>query len=148
MKNQINILNITGAAVSASLMVLSYFLPSLNAFCLSKKMSVFKIQKDYIPQKQLSLESNKKVFHPTLVTTYISPVINQEKASPKQITSLDKQKQEQQTTQLADKCKQPSESSGCPKNLEYFTMRPRPKQTPEECIACENLITCICLVDK
>jgi hypothetical protein len=37
-----------------------------------------------------------------------------------------------------------SSASGCPKNLAYFSQRPRPKQTPEECITCKNLISCVC----
>jgi hypothetical protein len=148
MKNQINILNITGAVVSASLMIFSYFLPSLNAFSLAKKMSMPKIQKVHIPWKLPSLKSNKKTFHSTLAATCIPPSINQEKTPPKQIASLDKQKQESQSTQLAEKCEEPSKSNGCPKNLEYFTQRPRPKQTPEECITCKNLIACVCLIDN
>jgi hypothetical protein len=37
-----------------------------------------------------------------------------------------------------------SKANGCPKNLDYFTQKPRPKQVPEECITCKNLITCVC----
>ncbi len=48
MKNQINILNITGAIVSASLMVFLYFLPSLNALYLAKRRSISKTQKAQI----------------------------------------------------------------------------------------------------
>ncbi len=39
-------------------------------------------------------------------------------------------------------------SNGCPKNLAYFTMRPRPKLTPEECFSCKKLITCVCLTSN
>jgi hypothetical protein len=147
MKNQINILNITGAVVSASLMVFLYFLPSLNALSLAKRRSFSKIQKVQI-QKKPSLERNKKLVHSTLAEVHISPNITQEKPIPKQITSLETQKQEDQSTKLTEKCEEHTESIGCPKNLEYFTKRPRPKQTPVECFSCRNLITCVCLTDK
>ena len=48
-----------------------------------------------------------------------------------------------------DKCQQtPEKSNGCPKNLDYFTQKPRPKQTPEECFTCKNLIACVCNTDN
>ena len=147
MKNQVNILNITGAVVSASLMVFLYFLPSLNALFLGKRGSVSKIEKVQIEQKP-SLVRNKKLVHSTLAEVDLSSGINQEKPISKQITSFETQKQEGQLIKLAEKCEEHSESIGCPKNLEYFTMRPRPKQTPEECFTCSNLITCVCLTDK
>jgi len=147
MKNQVNILNITGAVVSASLIVFLYFLPSLNALSLAKRRSISKIKKFQIQQKP-SLEKNNKLVHSTLAEVHISPVINQEKPIPKQITSLETQKQEDQLSKLAEKCEEHTESIGCPKNLEYFTQRPRPKQTPDECFTCSNLITCVCLTDK
>jgi hypothetical protein len=171
MKNQINVLNIAGAVTSASLIVLMYFLPPLNAFSLAKKRGVFKTPKIQIRQK-LSLAINKKFVHSPLAYVHSSPNINQEKKIPKQTSSLEIQKQEDQTKKLAEKCEKkqtsslemqkqedqskklaekcekPSESNGCPKKLDYFTKRPRPKQTPEECFSCRNLITCVCLTDK
>ena len=147
MKNQINILNIAGVAVSAGLIVFLYFLPSLNAFSLAKRRCISKTQKAPIQQK-LSSKGKKELFHSTLADTCSTSRINQEETSPGQITSIKTQKQENQPTQLAEKCEELSESNGCPKNLEYFTKRPRPKQTPEECITCKNLITCVCLIDS
>jgi hypothetical protein len=147
MKNQINILNITGAVVSASLIVFLYFLPSLNALSLGKRRGISKFEKVQIQQK-LSLVRNKNLVNSTLAEVYISPDMNQEKLISKQITSFETQKQEEQLTKLAEKCEERTESIGCPKNLEYFTQRPRPKQTPEECFTCRNLITCVCLTDK
>lgn len=41
-----------------------------------------------------------------------------------------------------------SESHGCPKNLVYYHQKPRPKQTPEECMTCSNLIACVCLTSN
>jgi len=167
MKNQINILNISGAVVSASLMVFLYFLPSLNAVSLVKRRGIFETLKIQIRQK-LSSVRNKKLVHSTLADSLIFPNLNQEKKTPKQIPSLEIQKinqekktpkqipsleiqninQEGQSTKLAEKCKEPFESNGCPKNLDYYTKRPRPKQMPEECFTCRNLITCVCLTDK
>jgi len=160
MKNQVNILNISGAVASASLMVFLYFLPSLNAVSLAKRRGIFKTPKIQIRQK-LSSVRNKKLVHSTLADSHIFPNLNQEKKTPKQIPSLEIQNinQEGQSTKLAEKCKEPStklaekceepsESNGCPKNLDYYTKRPRPKQMPEECFTCRNLITCVCLTDK
>jgi hypothetical protein len=42
----------------------------------------------------------------------------------------------------------PSDTNGCPKNLDYYTQKPRPKQAPEECIACKKLIPCVCLTSN
>ena len=160
MKNQVNILNISGAVASASLMVFLYFLPSLNAVSLTKRRGIFKTPKIQIRQK-LSLVRNKKLVHSTLADNHIFPNLKQEKKTPKQSPSLEIQNinQEGQSTKLAEKCKEPStklaekyeepsESNGCPKNLDYYTKRPRPKQMPEECFTCRNLITCVCLTDK
>ena len=158
MKNQVNILNISGAVASASLMIFLYFLPSLNAVSLGKRS--FKIPKIQIRQK-LSSVRNKKLVHSTLADNHIFPNLKQEKKTPKQSPSLEIQNinQEGQSTKLAEKCKEPStklaekyeepsESNGCPKNLDYYTKRPRPKQMPEECFTCRNLITCVCLTEK
>jgi hypothetical protein len=46
--------------------------------------------------------------------------------------------------QSMDEVKMPSKSNGCPKNLEYYTMKLRPKSPPTECFTCENLIKCVC----
>ena len=171
MKNQVNILNISGAVISASLIVLLYFLPSLNAVSLAKRREIFKTPKTQIRQK-LSSVRNKKLVHSTLADIHISPNLNQEKKTPKHVPLLEIQninqegqstklaekceepstklaeKCEEPSTKLAEKCEEPSESIGCPKNLDYFTRRPRPKQMPEECFTCRNLITCVCLTDK
>jgi hypothetical protein len=146
MKNQINIVNVAGAAVSASLLVSSCFLPSLSTFSFAKRTTIPQIQKMRIPQKQMNLESNKKIVPAISSTTEISTHINLKKILPKKIASIDKQ--EQEPTQSKDKCEEVSKSNGCPKNLDYFTMRPRPKQMPEECFTCENMITCVCLTGK
>ncbi len=78
MKNQINILNITGAVVSASLMVFLYFLPSLKAFYLAKTRSISKTQK-----AQIQPHKNEKI--------------------PQQTTETKTQKQELECIKIADK---------------------------------------------
>jgi hypothetical protein len=155
MKNQINIINVAGSAVSASLLVSSFFLPSISAFPFAKRTTIPQIQKISIPQKQMNLENNKKIDPATSSTTKLSTLINFRKND-----SIDKQKQEptqpkekceetsKEPTQPKEKCEETSKSNGCPKNLDYFTMRPRPKQMPEECFTCENMITCACLTGK
>ena len=169
MKNQINILNITGAAVSASLMVFLHFLPSLNLLSLIKSRSVTKTQKTQIQQLP-KLRRYKKTLPSTLVDTCSSPSIEtqkeetesinqpesteqtplpetQEPKAPQEITEIETQ--ELECTKLEDTPQQlPSNSNGCPKNLDYYTKKPRPKQTPEECITCKNLIDCVCLTSN
>jgi hypothetical protein len=72
-----------------------------------------------------------------------------EPESPLQTTVSETQKIEPEIIKLADKPQPlPSKSNGCPKNLDYYTKKPRPKQTPEECITCKNLITCVCLTSN
>jgi len=145
MKYQINIINVAGAAVSASLLISSFFLPSISAFPFAKRTTIPQIQKISIPQKQINLENNKKI-DPTTSSTKISTHINLKKLFHKKTAPIEKQKQE--PTQPKDKCEEPTKSNGCPKNLDYFTLRPRPKQMPEECFTCENMIACACLTSK
>jgi hypothetical protein len=146
MKNQINIINVAGAAVSAGLLVSSYFLPSVSAFSFAKRITIPQIQKMSIPQKQMNLESNKKIVPAISSTSEILTRIHHKKIFQRKITSIDEQKQA--LKQSEDKCEKVSKSNGCPKNLDYFTMNPRPKQMPEECFSCGNIITCVCLTGK
>ena len=147
MKNQINILNIAGAVVSTSLIVFLYFLPSFDIFSFAKRRGISKTQEIKSLQEP-SLSRNEELVNSTSVDTDIPSNINQEEEIPEQITTVEIQKQEEQPKKLAEKCEEPSKSFGCPKNLDYFTTRPRPKQTPEECITCSNLITCVCQTDN
>jgi len=72
------------------------------------------------------------------------------------IIQMEKPKQQIQRVSIRiEKPKQPighsqqsfSSVSVCPYNLDYFSLRPRPKQVPAECIACGNLIQCVCLTN-
>jgi hypothetical protein len=143
MKNNINIINVAGAAVSAGLLFSCFFLPSSNKFSLAKGIRIPEIQEIYTPQRQTNLENSRKIVPIISPTTEISKHINHKKIPRKQIALCDHQ--EQKPTQQSDIGKESSEPNGCPKGLEYFTMRPRPKPMPEECITCKNLISCVCL---
>ena len=124
MKGQINAINIIGAVISAGLLVFSHFSPVPDA--------VSKVHARESPRQTPVLKTQK-----------------QEPESPRQTPVLKTQKQEPESIQLADKTQQlPSKSNGCPKNLDYYTKKPRPKQTPEECITCKNLINCVCLTSN
>jgi len=162
MKNQISILNITGAVVSASLMVFLYFWPALNAFFFAKNRSISKTQKAQIqphkdektPQQTTEIKTQKQetesIKQPEPIKQTTVPKTQKQKPkAPQQITEIKTQKQELECIKLADKTQQlPSKSNGCPKNLDYYTKKPRPKQTPEECITCKNLINCVCLTSN
>jgi hypothetical protein len=74
----------------------------------------------------------------------------------KSINQMEKPKRRTRRARIrTEKPKQPighsqeqfSSANICPHNLAYFSIRPRPKQVPEECIACRNLIQCVCLTD-
>jgi hypothetical protein len=183
MKNQINILNIAGAAISASFIVFLYFFPSLNLLSLIKSRSIAKTQKTQTQQLP-NLRRYKKALPPTLADTCISSSIEtkkeetepikqpepteqttipetQEPNVPQQIAEVKTQEpnppqeiteietQELECIKVEDTPQQLfSKSNGCPKNLDYYTKKPRPKQTPEECITCKNLINCVCLTSN
>jgi hypothetical protein len=73
----------------------------------------------------------------------------QEPEAPQEIAEIETQEQDLECIKLEDAPQQQSsKSNGCPKNLDYYTMKPRPKQTPEECITCKNLIDCVCLTSN
>ena len=88
-------------------------------------------------------KSPQEITAPKSTTPIQSPCVNQ--MSPQKITVPKTQKQEPKSILLEDKSQQPlSGSNRCPKNLDYFTKKPRPKQAPEECMTCKNLISCVC----
>ena len=151
MKNQLNSINILGASISASLIFLSNFLPR-DAPSKGLKLSQSPTRKTpRLTDPSPISKNNKKIHTPAAsVATTAQPsrlVQTAKSLEPKAI--VETQKQEPESIKLADKSPQPpSKSNGCPKNLEYFTKKPRPKQTPEECIMCNNLLTCVCLTSN
>ena len=150
MKSQVNAFNIVGAVISAGLMVLPYFLPSQSAASKAKKVDMPQtsgvISSVTLPHAQSDSQGNSKI-SPSTLTGQIPTRTNQIEKSPEQITSLERQGQNPQILS-AVKPPDPSKSNGCPKNLDYFTKKPRPKFPPEECMSCENLITCVCLTSE
>ena len=146
MKSQVNFLNIVGAAVSAGLIVLPYILPSQSAVFRAKKVGMPQISRVIkVPHlhEQLDSQGNSKISPSTLTRQIPATTIQMEK-SPEQITSLERQEQNAQILS-AGKSQEPFKSNDCPKNLDYFTKKPRPKLPPEECMSCKNLVNCVCL---
>jgi hypothetical protein len=143
-------------------MVFLYFWPALNAFFFAKNRSISKTQKAQIqphkdektPQQITEIKTQKQetesIKQPEPIKQTTVPKTQKQKPkAPQQITEIKTQKQELECIKLADKSQQlPPKSNGCPKNLDYFTKKPRPKQTPEECITCKNLIACVCLTSN
>ena len=104
-------------------------------------------QKTEIKTQKQETESIKQL-EPTEQIT-VPKTQKQKPKAPQQITEIKTQKQETECIKLADNPQQlPSKANGCPKNLDYYTKKPRPKQTPEECITCKNLINCVCLTSN
>jgi hypothetical protein len=152
MKTQINAINIIGAVISAGLLVFSHFSPFRNAASKALKLATSQISKNgRLTHTSLGSQSNIKIQIPTATFIIKSQThrCNQVKKSPRSTTVLKNQIPEPESPQPTDKSPQStSKSNSCPKNLEYFTKIPRPKQTPEECITCKNLITCVCLTNN
>jgi hypothetical protein len=160
MKHQASLVNVIGTVVSADIMVFLSFsslrdpvskgfrsvMPQLN-----KNMH---LQHAYVgPKTNKTIQMNPVGF-PSQIQ--IPRFIQAEKSipsfaqveKPRQATPFNVQKQVHEPSKLSDIYQQPTlKSNGCPKNLEYFTAKPRPKQTPEECFNCKNLITCVCRTD-
>jgi hypothetical protein len=153
MKAQINAINIIGAVISAGLLVFSHFSPVRNAASKALKLATSQISKNiHLTHASLGSQSNIKIQKMPPATFIIksqTPSCKQVEKSPRQATVLKTQSPEPESPQLTDKSPQlTSKSNGCPKNIEYFTKKPRPKETPEECITCKNLITCVCLTSN
>jgi hypothetical protein len=147
-KNQLNAANIVGALVSAGLLVLSHFSPVREVASKTSKLFVSQKRKTTPLIRTPSSEHNnaKTQMPPAPLTTQIQvPSFNKVEKSQGQRTVLRTQEQEPDSIQLMEKSQQlPSKSNNCPKNIDYFTKKPRPKQMPEECITCKNLINCAC----
>jgi hypothetical protein len=149
MKGQINALNIIGFAISAGLIVCSYFLPFRGRGLKTQKVDVPHISKPTLGRKQIYSQDNNKISSSVLTAPQPPQRANQVETSQKQIVVLEHQNQEPVQIQIANKSREASnQNDGCPKNLDYFTKKPRPKQTPEECFSCKNLITCVCLTSN
>ena len=167
MKNQINAINIIGATISAGLLIFSHFSHVRDAVSKAIKLVRSKISKksqlmctspgsqiQELPETsitQIQLPKDEKTLQQTTeIKTQKQETESIKQPEPiEQITEIKTQKQVLECIKLADKPQQlPSKANGCPKNLDYYTKKPRPKQTPEECITCNNLINCVCLTSN
>lgn len=169
MKGQVNVTNIAGAAISGTLILASYSVPFPNRF-LKATSKVGPLTPELAILENRNSITNTKT-SASLAKSLCSPAIekftpqNNKKEIPQQMPMTEQLRektkpqasqipmatQSSNMPQLADKpqltggVEVPSKSKGCPKNLEYYTMKPRPKSPPAECLACENLIKCVCL---
>ena len=152
MKQQINVINIIGAVVSAGLFVVSHFLPIQKVSSRALKLVTSKNSENgLLMDVSLDSQSNIKLQIPpeTFSTQIHTSSFNQVGKSTLQATGFKAEELESESIQVADKSRELSlESNGCPKNLEYFTQKPRPKEPPEECFTCKNLLTCVCLTNN
>jgi len=151
MKHQTSLFNVIGTVVSADVMVFLSF-SSLRETALKTLKSVtpqinknIHLQHAHVgPQTNKTIQMNPSSFP---FQIQIPRLIQVEK--PRQTTTTYTPKQVVDASKLSDKSQQPTlKSNGCPKNLAYFTAKPRPKQTPEECFSCKNLITCACMTNE
>jgi hypothetical protein len=172
LKGQGNIINIAGAAMSVTLILASYFVPFPNRF-LKATSKVGPLAPELSPlENRKSIKKSKT--SPSATEPSCSPAIekfpsqNSKKQIPQQTTTTEQSKektkpqesdvsmptQSSDASQLADEPQLTCEveaapkSKGCPKNLEYYTIKPRPKCPPAECLVCENLIECVCLTSN
>jgi hypothetical protein len=149
MKGQINALNIIGFAISAGLIVCSHFLPFRGPALKTQKVDVHHISKPTLDRKQTYSQDNNKISYSVLTAPQPPQRAKHVETPQKQIVVLEHRNQEPIQIQIANKSREPSnQNNGCPKNLDYFTKKPRPKQMPEECFSCKNLITCVCLTSN
>jgi hypothetical protein len=143
-KNKVDSINITGAAASASFIVLLRLFSNREAVSKALKFFTPPAGKNiHMTHMHLRSHSSKKTQN--LPTKYAVQTASQQLfennpqgAAPKT------QKQGPEPAHPVDKPQPfPSTSNGCPKNLDYYAKKPRPKQTPEECYTCQNLIACV-----
>lgn len=172
MKNQVTTINIIGAVISGGLLVFSRFWPVRDLASKASRFLSSKIsKKTQLTPESLDSEDQTEVEPPSMTcrprveTSSIcqveespeqTPVVETQELEPEsmylaskpfgQTTAVNTEKLEPESIDLAENSQQmASESNGCPKNLAYYTQKPRPKQTPEECMTCKNLIACVCL---
>ena len=176
MKGQENVINISGAVISAALILASYFVPFPSRFlkvaskvsppavspsapkysvmqttntitdaktsaCSAKSSSSSAFEKSN--QQKNEKEKTRQMHMKALLTEGTKPQPAQTQMATQPSVPLLENK-----PQSAEELKVSSMSNGCPKNLEYYTMKPRPKSPPEECLVCENLIKCVCLTSN
>ncbi len=151
-KQQTSVVNVVGTLFSASVILSLRF--SILQSAASKVLYYFTPQiskRNHLSHLALGSHSNEKIqVSPVAFTTRIRTAKSTKHEDPNVQAVLKTQEQETESIQVEEEDIQPppSKSNGCPKNLEYFAMKPRPKKTPEECFSCKNLITCVCLTSN
>lgn len=151
-KNQITIINISVTVVSAGAIVFLAFSTIRNMVNKTLKLVEPQISRNFhFLHPSSSSQSSKAVrtSSANLPLRIQIPRFPQAENSVKKIPTINKEERAPEVAKLPQKTEQAApKSDGCPKNLPYFAMRPRPKQTPEECFSCKNLITCVCLTSE
>lgn len=147
LKSQLNTFNIAGAVISAALIVCSYVLPSRGVFSKTLKLrGVFqKAETSGFEPAMSSLRKNKKKIAPVVVAPLDQPRCTPqlEEFTPQE-TLPEEPEQRTWEPEIIVAPQAVAKSNGCPKNLEYFTTKPRPKSPPAECMDCEKLLDCVC----
>ena len=171
MKGQENVINISGAVISAALILATYFVPSSSRFLkvVSKvspsapKYSVMqttstitdtktsaysaKSSSSSAFEKSNQQKNEKEKTHHMPMKALLTEGTKPQPAQTQMVTQPSVPLLENKP-QSTEELKVSSMSNGCPKNLEYYTMKPRPKSPPDECLTCENLIKCVCLTSN
>jgi hypothetical protein len=115
---------------------------SMHSICFDK---VEELQQSNIPETRGQEEQHEELVQQS------EPVKSAEEFGSVELAnepeSIESTKHSSSSTLVEEFLQPLSKSNGCPKNLDYYTMKPRPKKTPEECFTCENLIVCVCLTE-
>ena len=141
MKAQVNALNVGGAVIFATLIVLSYFIPPPKVI-VTQKIASPQSKKTSSTSQLDSLNTSTKSLSNLKIEESVG--LSQVKQTLKE-NSFHSGELKSQPSQTSNENPETPKPNGCPKNLPYYTMKPRPKQTPTECFSCENLISCVCL---
>jgi len=151
-KNQITIFNLIGEASTICAFVLLRFSTTQDSLSKTLKLVTPQLQRNvHHMHSSTSSFPFKRIQAPTAAFTRVKfPTFRSAEKTPTQITSIKTQKQEMSPIPKSNEPVQlsPPKLSGCPKNLAYFSMKPRPEETPEECFSCKKLVSCVCLTSN
>lgn len=153
-RQQITPINISGEIIAAT-GILTASSPAKNAAIKLLRLATPQINRNihkiHLPHPTLAMHNIKKTITPTMPFTLKPQTLQfkQIQTPTRQITApvaktitLEPTPKPQPTLSIPKQTA--ANTNGCPKNLAYYTQKPRPKQTPIECISCKNLITCVC----
>jgi hypothetical protein len=101
----------------------------------------------HFPNRSFFLQANSISYRGTTNSLKAALHIQTDKLLPQ--ASSQKKKETRESNQAVNESKAwNSKLDRCPKNLDYFNKKPRPKETPEECFTCKNLIECVCVTNN